>query len=98
MEKGDPHLTYKFMKNPGICEWIPPMFGFSFPSIRTPNLPTREHSNTASSCLFERNETGRVGSTNTGTTVLDRLAVWLLAIYMKFKFRLEKGPRKRNIL
>lgn len=83
MEKADPHLTYKFMKNPGICEWIPPIFGFSFPNIRTPNLPTRQRSNTASICLFEGNETGRVGGTNTGTTVLDGLAVWLLATYMK---------------
>ena len=33
MEKADPHLTYKFMKNPDICEWIPPIFGFSFPNI-----------------------------------------------------------------
>ena len=37
----------------------------------------------ASICLFEGNETGRVGGTNTGTTVLDGLAVWLL-VYLFF--------------
>ena len=77
MEKADPHLTYKFMKNPDICEWIPPIFGFSFPNIPDAQIfLTQQHTPApASICLFERNETRRVGGTDTGTTVLDGLAV-----------------------
>lgn len=46
---------------------------FSFPNIiRTPDLP--RDTPKGFSGLLEGNETGRVGGTNTGTTVLDRAA------------------------
>lgn len=65
--------------NPGICKWIPPIFVFSFPNIiRTPDLP--RDTPKGFSGLLKGNETGRVGGTNTGTTVLDRAAFFLLVI------------------
>ena len=59
-----------------------------------PNLPhaTTHTPAPASICLFEGNETGRVGGTDTGTTVLDGLAVWLLVIYSSFFLQpVERG-------
>lgn len=51
-------------------------FDFFSQHNRTPD-PPRDTPESFSS-LLEGNETRRVGGTDTGTTVLDGLAVWLL--------------------
>lgn len=76
MQTADPHLTYKLMNPNKGSIWYPSKFVL-FSHIRTPDPPPRDTPKSFSS-LFEGNETGGVGGTNTGTTVLDGLAVWLL--------------------
>jgi hypothetical protein len=48
-------------------------------SSSTLSTPRKNPCNQDPSHLFERNETGGVSGTNTGPSVLDGLAVWLLA-------------------
>lgn len=71
-----------------------PFWFFPFPtSVRRTNLP---RDTPKATCLLEGNETGRVGGTNTGTTVLDGLAVWLLAIckhLFPYQIQISEGGR-----
>lgn len=85
MQTADPHLTYKFDES----QWtqmvsIPFLFS---QHIRTPDPPRNTPESFSS--LLEGNETRRVGGTDTGTTVLDGLAVLLLE-----SFERSQGGRK----
>lgn len=51
------------------------------PPVIIPNIPR----NITIAPLLEGNETRRVGSTNTGSTVLDRLAVIVISIFLSCK-------------
>ena len=64
-------------------------FDFFSQHNRTPN-PPRDTPESFSS-LLEGNETRRVGGTDTGTTVLDGLAVWLLDYDFRRKEDLSGG-------
>jgi hypothetical protein len=75
MQTADPHLTYKLM-NPNKRKWYPSILICSPNTSGRPILPRNPAKSFSS--LLEGNETGRVGGTDTGTTVLDGLAVWLL--------------------
>lgn len=76
METADPLWKYKLnMRNP-VGTILAPIFSDPSTIIST----TRHSKGNRSNRLLQGNETGRVGGTDTGTTVLDGLAVGLLAL------------------
>lgn len=74
METADPLWKYKRNKRTQLRALLAPIFVFS--STFSPHATPK---GIVGNRLFEGNETGRVGGTDTGTTVLDGLAGGLLA-------------------
>ena len=96
METADPLWKYKLNKRKPVGTILAPIF--SDPST----ISTTCHSKgNRSNRLLQGNETGRVGGTNTGTTVLDGLAVGVVSNLVQrrrivFRPREEGKRRKPN--